>query len=73
MVKSWLDPAAALASKSLCLSLSTCWIGSRSELQTEKSGLCGADGWDVMGWDWKGGAVAHWLPPVDIGMTTPQP
>lgn len=22
-----------------------------------------------MGWDWKGGAVAHWLPSVNIGMT----
>lgn len=39
-------------------------------MQTEKSGLCGAAGWGVMGWDWKGGAVAHWLPPVNFGMMT---
>lgn len=24
----------------------------------------------MTGWDWKGGAVAHWLPPVNIGMAT---
>lgn len=53
----------------LSVSQHSCWVGSRSELQTEKSGLYGAEGWDVMGWDWKGGAVAHWLPPVNIGTT----
>lgn len=33
----------------LSVSQHSCWIGSRSELQTEKSGLYGAEGWDVMG------------------------
>lgn len=70
--KSRLDPAAALASERLFLSLSTLagWRNyeSRSELQTERC-LCGAEGWGRVGWDGKRGAVAHWLPPVNAGMT----
>lgn len=70
--KSRLDPAAVLASERLFLSLSTLagWRNyeSRSELQTEKC-LCGAEGWGRVGWDGKGGALVHWLPPMNAGMT----
>lgn len=68
--KSRLDPAAVLASERLFLSLSTLagWRNyeSRSELQTEGC-LCGAEGWGGVGWEV--GAAAHWLPPVNAGMT----